>query len=179
MTQPQFLVYIGRNNDGTNRIVQAPQLRTQYREVTRVKRVIPGLGQEVEHAGWDNSQLLVKAAAVWGGDDAVTRHTEEPVLRSNGTRAQDNVSGGYVRATAAGVKARARRIRPEEAATIDQLDQELRGLEWAMGELRRRRSEAVREAWSKGHVVRLNEVLPAKDERWHVLPGVEPEAAAG
>lgn len=71
----------------------------------------------------------------------------------------------YVETTAAGVKQRIRKVRPEEQAEIDGAMANLRRAEEQVAAARAHLEETVKNAWGKAHVVRLNEVQAAILER--------------
>lgn len=71
---------------------------------------------------------------------------------------------GYSEATAASVKKAVRRLRDQEAEKLDAIDGEIAELEQQIAALRTRRVEVVREAWTKGNVVRLAELEQMADE---------------
>lgn len=73
---------------------------------------------------------------------------------------QPSSSFGYVVVdrSAAGVKARVRRIREQEAVAIDALDEQLEATKQHLADLRKQRDAAVRTAWRKANVVRLSEI---------------------
>jgi len=64
----------------------------------------------------------------------------------------------HARRTAAGIKDVIRRVRPEEEAVINDIDEKIERLEAEIINLKVDRRAAVAEAWSKAHVVRLAEV---------------------
>lgn len=61
-------------------------------------------------------------------------------------------------ATAAGIKRVCRRLRPQEATRIAAIDDEIATIETDLREAKDRRVKVVREAFAKGHVVRLAEM---------------------
>jgi hypothetical protein len=63
-----------------------------------------------------------------------------------------------VPATAEGVKSVLRRIRPQEAAALDAIDQDIADLQARLDALRERRKDALHAAWQRANVVRLKEV---------------------
>jgi hypothetical protein len=60
--------------------------------------------------------------------------------------------------TAAGLKTCVRKLRAQEAKALADIDREINALKAQIAELREQRTVVVKEAWSKGHVVRVNEL---------------------
>ncbi len=73
-------------------------------------------------------------------------------------------AGKIVHATAAGVKEVVRRIRDREAVVLDELDIDIADLENRLSRMRQRRRDALRDAFNRGHVVRLAEVVAVAEE---------------
>jgi len=71
------------------------------------------------------------------------------------TRSRDRAEAA---ATAAGVTKVCRRLRPQEAEKLATADEEIRKLETELKEAKDRRAEVVKEAFAKGHIVRLREM---------------------
>jgi hypothetical protein len=63
-----------------------------------------------------------------------------------------------VAASADGVKSVLRRLRPQEAALLDEIDSDIEQLQAQLDALRERRKETLHTAWQRGNVVRLKEV---------------------
>jgi Lhr-like helicase len=61
--------------------------------------------------------------------------------------------------SAPGVKSVVRRIRPSEAAVLDDLDAQIEALQAQLAALKEQRRSALKRAWDKANVVRLREVL--------------------
>lgn len=142
MTQPEYLVRMDR------KLIQTGDVRVTRVEKRRVThRTVSGLGTigHSEGTGQYETNLLRVALA---GDD---------VRLADGRAASKNRQERIDR-TAAGVKKAVRRIRPEEAAVIDEFDAQIAALEEQILALREMRKVAVSEAWSRAHVVRLKEI---------------------
>jgi hypothetical protein len=63
-----------------------------------------------------------------------------------------------VTATAEGVKSVLRRIRPQEAEQLDDIDAQIVSLEAQLAGLRDRRKATLHVAWQRGNVVRLKDI---------------------
>lgn len=126
---------------------QAPALSTRWRE--RDRRI----------PGWDHAAVTIHGVSS-GSDEAGDRI---PVLEASGISVFA-ARGRVAPATAEGIKSVVRRLRPQEAAEIDALDERIAELKRQVGELRRERRELVARAWTKANVVRLNEVTPGAGE---------------
>jgi hypothetical protein len=95
-----------------------------------------------------------------------------------GTGAQTSRSRHQVeaQASATATKKVIRSLRPQDAEKIDALDQEIDALEAQRKGLCERRDKAVREAFSKGHVVRvsqLEEMAAAFEREWQEARAAE------
>lgn len=142
MTDRQFLVRRDRSS-----LYQAGSLRVRLAPKYRPKRTHQspiGPITEIEEAGSNSRRLQV---------------TILDALETTGRSAHPG--SVVVDRTAAGVKAAVRRMRPEEAALVQKVDDEIESTKQRLADLRRERAELVRTAWSKAHVVRLQEVDPA------------------
>lgn len=73
-----------------------------------------------------------------------------------------SVTRRVVANTAAGVKSVLRRIRPEELERIEAKDTEIAEAKETLKRLQYERADIVQEAWTKAHVVRLNELEPTE-----------------
>lgn len=145
MSQPQYLLRLGRT------LIQTSALRVTRIEKHRVKSVRQspiGPIREVEGTGRFESDVLRVAVH--------SRDEQRPIL------ADGRPTGGnrmeQVERSAAGVKRTVRRLRPQEAEQIDLIDARIAEHEAAITELRARRTDLVRDAWSKANVVRLAEI---------------------
>lgn len=78
------------------------------------------------------------------------------------TRSRDRADAA---ATAAGVKKVCRRLRPQEAVKLAVADEEILKLESDLQRARDRRAAVVREAFARGHVVRLAEMQELASRR--------------
>lgn len=143
MEQGQYLINIERGKvrqaGGLSALGGASKggARVTYRRKTRdTGKTIGGLFTKVEDAGWDRSWLVVHAGYV----------------------------ARTVPASAEGVKSIIRRLRDQEAAKLEAIDQRIAELEEALSKARAGREEALREAWRKGNVVTLAEVKAVADE---------------
>jgi hypothetical protein len=138
---------------------QAPALRVTYKEKTRSTRRSLGGFNVIEHSGWDKTKLSIHARQ---GDHA------QPVKSGNGTKTGSSF-GVTVPATAAGVKTGVRRLRPEEAERIEEIDMNIQRLQDEIKACRGARDHWVATAWTRGHAVRLNEIVPASGENIRVV----------
>lgn len=125
------------------KIHQAAEVVVNYRRKTKATGKL-GMFTVVKGDGWDHSVVAVRV-------------NEGKVLRATG-RNESGVSSAHVPPTAAGLKAVMRKLRPQEAAKIAEVDAEIAELRRQEIAAMKRREELVAEAWSKGNVVRLNEV---------------------
>lgn len=123
-------------------LVTVPDLRLRWRERRRVKRVLAHGMREVEGTGnADKSRLSFGRY----GSDAV---------RSTGLNGRDPQYHA-IPANAAGVKSTIRQMRPQELERVAAVDEKIDALKKQIADLREERDAIVREAWSKGHAVRL------------------------
>jgi hypothetical protein len=132
--QPDFLFH-PRPGRRIRRYTQADGFSVYHREITRATgRQLGGFFSVHEGTGrYDRTRIWITRK---GGDSAV------------------------VPATAAGVKAGVRRLRPEEAEQLDELDARIEAAKAVVRGLNAERDELTKVAWRKAHVVRLSEVLP-------------------
>ena len=134
MSQPQFLLNFRWRKPA--RIFQAAKLTAEYPEVRSVKYHTMGglrVGHSVGTGRIDRRKLDIKS----------------PDISSYVFR---------VPATAEGIKAVLRRIRPQESTLLDAIDAEMAEVQSALDALKQRRKEVVHTAWLRGNVVRLKEV---------------------
>ena len=117
------------------RSTEEQTIAIRYNEHTRDTGRDVGPFKVVEGAGWDRRHLII-------GDGRVS---------------------AYVPATAAGVKSALRLIREQEAALLDELDNDIARLEDWLHSARSDRADALREAFNRGNVVRLAEVTTFAD----------------
>lgn len=153
-----------------DRIIQAPTVTVTHGEVRRVKRVIPGLGQEVERVGWDPSRLVIRGHAVWADETALAtpRNLVEGCVSANGTRTQTG-QGDQVAASASGVQGIVRRLDDQYAADLDRVDDAIAELEQRITELRRERKVIVGRAWTNAVRLWVDDVAPQGDEHRRVV----------
>lgn len=131
--------------------VQATEVRVRWKENRRQisTTVARGMGfVHTEHAGWDRTRVMIRP---WG-----------EVTSGKGLSAKDRWLAGPVEWTAAGIKTVLRRMRPEEAATLAEIDGRIEHYQERIWQLRAEREQVVTEAWGKAHVVRLNELEPGE-----------------
>jgi hypothetical protein len=107
-------------------------------------RRIGGVFPELESTGRRNRKRF---------EIAVRRGTTARGVET--TRSRDRADA---EATGAGVKKVCRRLRPQEAEKLAVADKEIEKRESDLKEARDRRADIVREAFAKGHVVRLSEM---------------------
>lgn len=134
MSQPQFLLNFRWRKPA--RIFQTARLTAEYPEVRNVRyHSLGGLrvGHSVGTGRIDRRKLDIKS----------------PDISSYVFR---------VPATAEGIKAVLRRIRPQEASLLDAIDAEVAKVQIELDALKQRRKEVVHTAWLRGNVVRLKEV---------------------
>lgn len=137
-----FLVktqYRTRRND----VVLVDDLHARFLEKRKPKHTKIGDRTYVEqiHNGYDKSQVVIRHGKPQG---------------SNGLHA--NSVSVVCPKTAAGLKRCVRKLRAQEAKALADIDREINALKAQIAELREQRTEVVKEAWSKAHVVRLNEL---------------------
>jgi len=149
------MTYLVRTHRGPRGVVSVDELNVRYQMKTKLMRVrqtpIGPVGMSVPN-GHHRDALVINLR----GDDAV---------RSDGTRPGTIEQIAHLRADAASSKATVRKLRPQEAERIEQIDFAIAEAERALAELRRIRDERVREAFSKGNVVsvaKLREIADAK-----------------
>jgi hypothetical protein len=142
--QPEYLVR-GRSLSQT-RIVQSTTPFVQHKAVHRPTGKSIGGFTEVAVAGVDRKNVVVASRDTVYADGR----------GGQGVRA-------HVAKTAAGLKTAVRRLRPQEAERLDEIDAEIRALREAITALQAARKNVVAEAWAKAHVVRLNEITLASD----------------
>lgn len=79
----------------------------------------------------------------------------------------------FTQTTAASVKQHIRRVRPQEALAIAEIDGEIETLQEQLRQARKRRGEAVREAFNHGANVPLKSLLPPDGEHFHIVEDAE------
>lgn len=149
------------------KIMQAPQVKVTHRELRKVKRVIPGLGREVEHAGWDPTQVTIAALPTYQGDD-IYRRVDEPVVNAYGR----STSSGYVNqvpATASGVQSVVRRLDANYTAALDKVDADIAALQAQISTLRSERKVIVGRAWTNAVLLWVDDVAPEGGEHRRVV----------
>lgn len=77
-------------------------------------------------------------------------------------------------ATAAGVKAVLRRLRPQEVAKLAEIDAEVERLKARIKELGQQRQATLREAFERGHVVTVAELRQAAESKTPLEENIEP-----
>lgn len=100
-----------------------------------------------------------------GGPNGITLNTQE---RCGHDREHFELHGkrfGYSgKFTAADVRRQFRRLRPQEAAVLDGIDQQITDHEAALRQLRSDRAKVLKEAFAKGHMVTVKEVLAIAEQ---------------
>lgn len=139
--------------------VEAPHVKITWREKRRNTRPVADLFVMTEHAGWDHSQIRIEALGRYPNANMVDHL---PVRDGSGRSALDKLV--HASATAAGIKKVLRRVRPQERATLDRIDNRIVDLQRELAAARTKRKAVLAEAWRNGHVVRLNEVRPVSDD---------------
>lgn len=141
---------------------QAERVRSSFEDVNRTKRVIGNLFREVEHDHWNKNRLSIRTAYQNG-------MLEGHSVLGRGGFARANAYGNTVPATAAGVKSVVRRLRPQEAELIAEVDDDIKDLQQQIGVLRKKRDALVAVAWTRGHTVHLKEVVPEVESEAKIL----------
>jgi hypothetical protein len=154
----RFLIKAGRRPRGRNSVIVATELNVQhpikYRRAEERDTPI-GRIRRLESTGKRDSRRFHFSVAkgTFGTGNSTSEH-----------RCQTESS-----ATAAGVKKVVRVLRPQEEEKLDALDRRRRELLDRLDEVESDRDELVREAFSKGHVVRisdLEEMAVEYERRW-------------
>ena len=131
------MTYIAKTRNG---VATADDIRVTYGEVTRVKSR-NDMFNVIERVGWDRSKLIINILT--------------PLTGKGFEHGSDRLR---VDKTAASLKTKLRRLREQEAAEIAEIDDQIAVLKEQIGALRMQRQACVQAAWSKGNVVRLNEL---------------------
>lgn len=140
--QPEYLLRHGRDPD---EVVQVEAVDVEHPEHMKVVRDM-GFAREIAGTGrYDHRSLSISA------------------YREGGIRNARGVdSSGHVftrtESSADGVRKVLRRLRPQEAARLDEIDDDILLAVAHLHTLRQTRKEIVDEAWKRAHVVRLNEI---------------------
>lgn len=137
-----YLIRSAERRRGRGSVLSAEEVEVRFARHHRPRRDL-GFAVEIEEAGIDRSRLELSAPKALAGDGG-------PPLRAPRSE---------VGASAAALKGELRRLRPQEAEGIEALDGEIAELVAELAALRASRDEALRRAFSKGHVVTLAEVL--------------------
>lgn len=164
--------FLVRNWQG--RIYQSPRLLVRWREVRRTKREYSspmGAIREVEFDRWDKSQLTVGTSARWDQEGA-----PRVVTATGGDFRQGD--GDTVPNSTAGVGKVARRITPEDAAAITEVDHDILRHQDAIADLRRQRSELVGQAWRNGRRFTIVHELRPEGDAPDARRIIEPEGVA-
>lgn len=167
----QFLVKPTIPRGRRERLLIADNLTVRYPRRHKPTGKLIGGFTEVTDAGAYRDRLEVKAHGIEdplgtklhrraGGKG--TRY--RPALRADGTRA-NSADPFYVHKTAAEVKKHVRILRDQEAEKIGAIDVEIETHQAAIKVLREERSAAAKEAWSRGNVVRLQDLVALADEK--------------
>jgi hypothetical protein len=142
----RFLVRVDRGGgDRRSPYLVAEEILAHHPAILRATgRAIGGLFQEVEGTGRFNRKRF--------------RITVTKGTTARGNEVSPGREGEDAAATAIGVKKVIRRLREQEAEKLDGVDRKIAELEAKVDAARRRRVEIVREAWSRGNVVRVAEM---------------------
>ncbi len=150
MSQPPYLFKAARHTvQADELVVRLPPIYT-----SRPKGSVSGI---TFNELVDTGKKKTKALKIYGKSGVIT---------PDGKR-KSNEGSQEVPRTAAGVKAVLRRLRPEEAAQLDEIDAQITEAQERLAALRKEREAKVKEAWTRAHVVRLAEVeamLPKEDK---------------
>jgi hypothetical protein len=139
-----FLLKASHPKRGRNSVLTTDDLQVRFRhKVKPTGKQIGGLFTEVTDAGVDRKHLELYPREGRTGD---------------GRRAHSPWARNEADATGAGVKQVLRRLRPQEAEQLAAIDARLEEAKRALDEIRDERDEAVRGAFSKGHVVTVSEL---------------------
>ncbi len=138
-----YLMKASHPKRGRGSVISTEDLQVSFARRYRPKRDL-GFATEVEPAGIDRKRLDL--------------HARE-ALRGDGSKAYDSWARNCCEASAAALKRLLRRLRPQDTEEIRELDERLAAKWGELEELQSCRDEAVRRAFSKGHVVTLAEVL--------------------
>jgi len=148
------MTFLVRTHRGPRGVVSVEELSVRYAMRTKLMEVretpIGPIGMSVPN-GVHRDRLTINVR----GDDA---------KRSDGLRPGTIEQIARCDTTAASVKATVRALRPQEAEAIAEIDAEIAELRGWLESARERRDVAVREAFTKGHVVpvaRLREIADA------------------
>lgn len=134
------------------------EVDVRHGEHTRTKRIIgrdSGFPmREIEGVGRDRSRFVVRGLEA---------------KKANGTAAYERWARVYPAANAKAVKARLRVLREQEAERIAAVDARIEEKRAELHALRRERIGLVHEAWTKGNVVRVNELHEQADGQREVM----------
>lgn len=158
--RPADPAYIVRRagRDGATRYVQVGRLVARRVEINKpTGKTLGGLFTEVKGTGRYRPDVLCLHA------------TRDETVDGFGRRAYDGLRE-HVGRSAAGVKAVVRRIRPQEAAELARIDEDIAEVQERLETLRRQRREALASAWQRAHVVRLADVEALVDLPWKAEP---------
>ena len=163
----RYLIKAGIRRRGRNSVAIAEELAVEHPIIFRQAEVretpIGAIGRLESTGRRDRARfhfIVRKGTVGTGAETSRSRHQAE------------------ARATAAATKKVVRSLRPQDAEKIDRIDRELAALEESRQELCECRDEAVRQAFSKGHVVRvsqLEEMAAAYEREWEKARAAERE----
>ena len=140
MAQPQYIVRCRFNKE----LVQANTLDVSWKKIYNTRRLRGGFGYVSDDTGkQDKTKIDIRV---------------RDVIRDTGHRAAGTNWVEQIERKAADVKTVIRRLRDDEEAVLDNLDQEIMQADAQLKALRAQRAIALREAWTRAHVVRLTEV---------------------
>lgn len=161
----RYLLKAGIRRRGRNSVVIAEGLVVEHPIIMRqaeVRDTPIGLIGRLESTGKRDRRrfhfIVAKGTVGTGAETSRSRHQAE------------------AQATAAATKKVIRSLRPQDAEKIDDIDQELAAVEERRKRLCDRRDEAVREAFSRGQVVRvsqLEEMAAAYEREWEEARAAE------
>jgi hypothetical protein len=143
----RYLLRAGIRRRGPNSVVIAEELEVEHPTIMRraeVRETPIGLIGRLESTGRRDRRrlhfIVTKGTVGTGAETSRSRHQAE------------------TQASAAATKMLIRELRPQDAEKIDGLDEELAAVEERRKALCARREEAVHQAFSRGHVVRLSQL---------------------
>lgn len=144
--------------DSRGHLYTGEQIRSWQIEQRTTKHVttVPGIGPIGTSVGTGKMVAGKLRVQLWGSEKI-----RDWFGRGHGA----STASAYVERSAAGVKARLRRARPQELTAIEAIDADIAATEQRLAELRLARKTAVRQAWQRGNVVRLSEVEAVLSEK--------------
>jgi hypothetical protein len=141
VNQPAFIVKKGRGE-----YIQATTLRARHTEITKHDYTIGGVMNVMKGTGRYRKDVFTIMA--------------QRASSMFGVKKSGNGLYTTIKWQASALKAVVRRLRPQEAVMLDELDAQIEELDAQLRALRNERAAYCGVAWSNAHVVRLNEIEP-------------------